>query len=410
MILIKTALGILGFTLATLLPFDLAFASQPGEQPFHLDLEARATEYTALQPPRDFNDVLDPIISVGKRNLDWLQFINSKRSEPLSFSSKETQHGIPMDKPNVYNTELIQASYSDLVKTLPKEMTDVLIGNSPFTENPPVDTARYLELGRQVDMVYQLTVRWNSMKRYLALLVDLKLDDVRGYFFLNADQNLQSEFATWSNLDSARKDQLVNWLTQICANSERDFDRCGQKVLKLSTENELNSFYNHYFPEAENHWNSYFKIQNARRDIISSDSTALNVAFRDPGDASIMNFLKLNIEDEWHWLDWHLILNFTKNAMTHIEFAPGQVPHVDRVGGSTITMDRNSPLSEYNVQWTIRHEYGHTLGFLDCYIEFYDLKLGAIVSYQFDTTNLMCSRQGHLKETHFLAIKEAYQR
>ena len=73
-------------------------------------------------------------------------------------------------------------------------------------------------------------------------------------------------------------------------------------------------------------------------------------------------------------------------------------------------MDANAPLTEYDVKWTIRHEYGHVLGFPDCYLEFWDKELKAIVSYQLDTSDLMCSRRGHLKQRHFDALRDAYFR
>ncbi len=397
--------------LAFALTFSFGFSAFPhGTQPIHLDLEARASEYTSLQPPRDLTSDLDPILTIGLKNLAWLTHINSKRAEPLSFSSKETQHGIPIEKPMIYNTEIIQKSYDDLLATLPKEMTDVLIGNSPQTDTPPIDTTQYLNFGRLIDTIYQTTVRWNSMKKYLVLLADLKLDDVRGYYFLNADTNLNDELKSWSTLDSARRAQLTDWLTQICANTDKDLDSCTQKVSNLSKEADLHAFYDHYFPEAKSHWDSYFTLENIRKDVTYETPSLMTVPFQDPGDKTIAAFLKSNIEDEWHWLDWHLIINFASRALTHIEFAAGQVPHVNGVGGNIITMDENSPLTEYNVQWAIRHEYGHTLGFQDCYIEFYDTGRAAIVSYQFDTMNLMCSRQGHLKETHYLALKQNYMK
>jgi len=52
-------------------------------------------------------------------------------------------------------------------------------------------------------------------------------------------------------------------------------------------------------------------------------------------------------------------------------FEPGVTPHVNGIGGRIITMDANAPLDDYDVSWTIRHEYGHVLGFPDCYVEFY---------------------------------------
>ena len=80
----------------------------------------------------------------------------------------------------------------------------------------------------------------------------------------------------------------------------------------------------------------------------------------------------------------------------------------NRVGGSEITMDANAPLTEWDVMWTIRHEFGHVLGFTDCYAEFYDSDIGAIVNYQMDISDLMCSRKGTIKQRHFDQMKAAY--
>ncbi len=64
-------------------------------------------------------------------------------------------------------------------------------------------------------------------------------------------------------------------------------------------------------------------------------------------------------------------------------------------------------MTEYDVQWTIRHEFGHVLGFPDCYIEFYEQASGEIINYQIDTSNLMCSRMGHIQEKHFAELKRS---
>jgi predicted Zn-dependent protease len=71
-------------------------------------------------------------------------------------------------------------------------------------------------------------------------------------------------------------------------------------------------------------------------------------------------------------------------------------------------MNSNSSLDEYDVRWTIRHEYGHVLGLPDCYIEFYDRTEKVIINYQIDTTNLMCSRKGHLQPIHVAELQKAY--
>ncbi|NBY20839.1 hypothetical protein EBQ74_11505 [bacterium] len=136
----------------------------------------------------------------------------------------------------------------------------------------------------------------------------------------------------------------------------------------------------------------------------------LYTPFEKPDSEEVFSFLKENIEDEWRWSGWALKLNFIKGDWntTHVEFIPGATPHVNGLAGSTITMDANQPLTEYHVRWTIRHEFGHTLGFPDCYVEFYEPNQHEMISYQVDTTNLMCSRRGKLQEKHFLELKRVY--
>ena len=132
--------------------------------------------------------------------------------------------------------------------------------------------------------------------------------------------------------------------------------------------------------------------------------------FQDPGSDDVRNFLKTNIEDEWRFNNWHLELPFTGNSEApHVVFLPGVTPHVNGIGGDEITMNSSQPLTEYDAQWTIRHEYGHVLGFPDCYVEFYERERNVIVNYQFDIDNLMCSRRGHIKATHLAELKRVYQ-
>jgi hypothetical protein len=71
-------------------------------------------------------------------------------------------------------------------------------------------------------------------------------------------------------------------------------------------------------------------------------------------------------------------------------------------------MDANTPLTEWDVQWTIRHEFGHVLGFVDCYLEFYDPSEKAIVTYQLDIDHLMCARSGRMQKSMYDVLKQYY--
>ena len=72
--------------------------------------------------------------------------------------------------------------------------------------------------------------------------------------------------------------------------------------------------------------------------------------------------------------------------------------------------DANTPLEEYEVQWTIRHEFGHILRLPDYYVEFYDTHEDIAINYQLDTTDLMCSRAGDFNERIYTELKRVYFR
>ncbi len=135
----------------------------------------------------------------------------------------------------------------------------------------------------------------------------------------------------------------------------------------------------------------------------------MNVVFNTPSLPKFIPYLKNNIEDEFRWENWGMKMTFGNySSGPRLVFETGVVPHVNGLGGDTITMDSNQPIEEYESQWTIRHEFGHVLGLPDCYHEFYDTDLKAYVNYQLDITDLMCSRAGNIKERIYLELKKAY--
>jgi hypothetical protein len=195
------------------------------------------------------------------------------------------------------------------------------------------------------------------------------------------------------------------------------------KVSRRSCENELKaarkrgalrSYYDTYLPAGQEIYREFFDIpaSAARSDIQweAGATQTFTLPFVDPGIPAIRSFLQDNIEDEWHGATWRLLVRFDQDARnrTHVKFEPGALPHVNDVGGSEITMDANAPLTEYNVRWTIRHEFGHVLGFPDCYLEFYDTDREVMISYQLDLEDLMCSRTGHIKSRHYDELKRVY--
>lgn len=141
------------------------------------------------------------------------------------------------------------------------------------------------------------------------------------------------------------------------------------------------------------------------------ERTVLHAPFLTPDQPSVQSWLKENVEDEWKGTDFQLQIDFKKTTqdIPKIEFKEGVTAHVNGIAGNTITMEAEYPIETKDQKWTIRHEYGHVLGFEDCYLEFYDTNEKAMIYYEIDVDNLMCSRNGHLNSSHIEQLQKMYK-
>lgn len=363
----------------------------------------------------DAND-LKEVLDVGRRNLEWLVTINKTRSvdQQLSLTSKDRALSYPIEKPNVYNKDLVLGRYVDLKKQLPPEMTDVLYGPGALPSQSKLADEKHAEWGFKVDVVYQIAVRWLMMKPYLSDLAHRQKRDIRGYYFLSRETDLETKLGSWTTLPADQKQKYREWLVSVCANT--DPRRVCESEFAKAEVSGVREFWTRYSPASAKIWESFFRIGWFRSDIqwTAANPSEAAMPVLDPEAGTTGPVLKENVEDEWKWPTsqglWQLKLNFVKGgnpaAMTHIEFLAGTTPHV--IPPNKIVMNAEQPPTEYEYRWTLRHEYGHILGFPDCYHEFYDADQKAIVNYQLDTTDLMCSRRGVLKQNHYDEMKRVY--
>jgi hypothetical protein len=379
----------------------------------YLEILAKAPKFKKLLTPED--QQIEKYLAIGKRNLQWVDFVNASRSpeRKLSLSSPATQAGNGPTAPRFYNFKMIKEKWDVLESLLPKPLKAVVLNGAPFTTELGVTDREFMEWLFQVDSAYQIAARYKLMLPFKEEMKGLAAYDVRGYLQLKDEANLNDELENFEYQSDMKQSRLTRSLIMICMNSEKKRLECKQE-LNLALRNKTTvDFKDTYMKSGEALYKYYFTILGTRPDGVwtSADPDNMVIPFANPKNEAVLNYLRTNIEDEWKWNGWQLHINFVDSedpAMTHIVYEEGATPHVDNAPGTIITMDANSPLSEYDVQWTIRHEYGHVLGFPDCYHEFYDEEEEAFVSYQLDITNLMCSRRGKLKETHYNELKRAY--
>ncbi len=410
--------------LAVSVAFNSASLANNANQGPHLDLEATSNEYDLYlnslphggnkAAPADEPSIAKAL-AIGHRLSAWIQFENSKRpaDQQIKLTSSGTRYGIPIETPSVYNPNIIQTKLDTAMAALPADMATTLTGTDNFPDHLPVADEIFITLGRAVDKVYQSAARWKSLKPYMSEYINAKSEDVRGYYFLNKNGWDAKKLSTYSTLDASTQADLKTWLIQICINTVNQLSICQTEFTNALSKGTIAGFYTKYIGASKANWDHFFLIPgDAKRSDItwtSSNPNVMTVPFNTPTVARIQSYLSDNIQDEWKFNGWNLKLNFGSFANGPlIEFQTGVVPHVESVGGNVIVMDQNQSVEEYESQWTIRHEFGHVLGFLDCYVEFYDESLNAFVNYQLDTTDLMCSRAGNMKERLYTELKRAY--
>lgn len=363
----------------------------------------------------DIEEMQTPIqqaLKLGERNLSWLKYMNSFRQEDqyLRLTKPGDLIGYPIETPNKYSDTIIEAQYNEMKINLPPSMAQILLNGSEFSKDLPLPEADYIFWAKKIDRIYQSAARWTMMQPYLSEMANNQMNDVRGFYNLNQDVDVQKNLESFASLTAEKKQSYRESLLNICQNSQGLGPNCARDLKKAESQSKLYPFFQKYFPASQELWNAYFQIQAQRYDVSWPTNNPLltMIPFQTPNDKKIQDFLSVNIEDEWKWNGWQLRLDFTPKGATHIEFQPGATPHVTGLAGNVIVMDKNTPLSEWDVQWTIRHEYGHVLGFADCYVEFYIPSEKVMMNYQLDVNNLMCSRKGRLQQKHFDEFKRIY--
>lgn len=388
----------------------------------HLPLEMSFTEYQRFYSQLKLTKSLskDPIvkeaINGGEKMSDWIKLINANRAEDqvIRLTSRATQRGIPIDKPSKYGPSTILKTLTMLKSEMPKVLSDVIFGNAKITSNTLVSDSDFILWCRKVSKLYQTSVRWTGMQKWLSHYASKKSMDVRGFYFLKKQVDLNRLLSSFITLPSSLQNELKEALLGICINSSTSEKKCVKKLNSSISNDKIISYKDLFWKKAQKNWNSFFQISNPRRDISWDKKSpgVMEIVFKDPRNPIIAEWLKTNVEDEFRFspANWVMEMRYVTGGFgtANLKFKRNVTPHV--TGGNLIVMDANTELEEYGVKWTIRHEFGHILRLPDCYHEFYDKEQNLMINYQLDTTDLMCSRAGSMNERIFKELQQKYMK
>ncbi|OFZ20286.1 MAG: hypothetical protein A2Z20_12775 [Bdellovibrionales bacterium RBG_16_40_8] len=390
----------------------------------HLDLDVTSQELRQLlmkQKPNLFSfgkPVSGPVeyaLQIGERLLSWVDIINANRAkeDKLRLTSPQNRVSYPITAPNHYSRRTIELGLAAVKAQMPLDMRDILFGEAPLPNKNPITDEDFINFGRKVDRIYQSAARWTMLIQFKGIYIEARVDDIRGYYFLQTNGWNQNTLKNWPTIDIDTQAQIKEALIGICINARNSFARCKSKIDSVVDVTGIVNFYKLYIQKSAGVYKSFFEISNARRDIKwnKGSSFLASIPFLTPSSEEVKRYIKENIEDEYSWKSWGLKIDFiNQNPAPYVVFTPGVVPHVEYIGGNKIEMDANASLDEYEVQWTIRHEFGHVLGFPDCYHEFFDEVNYEFINYQIDVNDLMCSRAGNFTQRIYDQLEASYMR
>lgn len=357
---------------------------------------------------------LDFLLSMSKRAVKWLDAVNAHRApeRKLDLSNPNPTGGYPITKIYKTNTAILVESYEKFLKNTSPLVTNVITSGQDFPVDPPVSDADFIIAMRTLDKVYQNTIRWSGSLEWLEYYAERAVDDIRGFYFLRATANADEQLKNFKSLTKEEQEKYSFWLLGICRNAEASKEECLSELNDSIANDKVDEFYEAYKPFGQKKYDELFSVTNPRPEMSwNQDKTQLNAPFLLPNDSAVQKWLKTNVEEEWKNTEFKLVIDYKVNTpdIPRIEFKEGVTAHVNGIGGDLITMEAEYPIESLDQRWTIRHEYGHVLGFSDCYLEFYDTNEKAMIYYETEVDNLMCSRSGHIKPTHFEQLQKSYK-
>lgn len=378
---VKTCLMIILFLCSSMQVFAASFALKIDTADFNQMLEEKDDLATPLKESKEF--------------LHWFKELNLTRAQEglhkleVPLSHKPTYS---IDKPAKYNEETILEDYRLAIEATPDNYQSVELSDEEI-----------LNLYSKYRRVYTRAVRWKRRVKYLKNYEHYAYKDIRGFYFLSKMNDLEDKLRQYKSLEASEQKEFEKLLIGLCHNSEAKAN-CIKEFNKRKRRNKLFKYYNKYLPGAQRRYNRYFQITRPRSDM-SFAGNSYFLPFRPYADQEVQSWIERVVPQYWNHQGSQVELEENSEAWAYMRFKKDVTPNVR--SGNRLTM--NSDTFDYSLRdaKTFAHEIGHVLGFPDCYVEFYDPEVKAMIFYSIDPYNIMCnSSLGSVKEIHFHELQK----
>lgn len=299
-----------------------------------------------------------------------------------------------LDQPLIFSPAIIAQKLESLKAEMKPELKKAIFENGLASINliTEVDIKKY---GSKISGLYDLAIRYDHLIKNKTYYIDRSNKDVRGFYYFQTKKTTAQSLVDFRFFDDSTKRDITSALMGICKNNKIKAYTCQREINTAVRRDNVHAVYSKYINGAIHNWNSFFLIPNTavRTDVIYRNGI-LEVPFKSAESKEIQDFLT-TIETTWTKFGVGVSLNFQQaDNIPNFSFKTNAVAHVNKLGGNNIVMNAGSDMNSAGAKFTISHEFGHVLGFPDCYIEFYDEEQDAFINYQLSKTDLMCSSQG----------------
>lgn len=359
-------------------------------------------------------ETLKPVLTTGERFEAWLKDVNAKRpGAPLSVDENPV---FPPTAPRRISPERVVAEFTELLASLPEWMRDGLYSEA-LVEVTPEREAAFVEFGIRIARLNGNALRWLTIMQLDAIRDPTRSKrDVRGFLALATKGKALDEALTkFFHLPAPEQDELARALVGLCINTTGNAQDCAQRLKAAKDQGDVLSFKRQYWDVAYKTWQDFFTpTENVPHPPYKRDPRTGQVVVyvQSTGDPEFERFASEILAKAWSRADFPFRVEFAKRSdAPTVVFDKTKMPMVIRQLGVGIKLVWNPtlPRAAASNQQRLAHEFGHVIGFKDCYFEYYDAAANELVSYQLDTRNLMCSLPGRASDYQVAWLKSFYQ-
>lgn len=369
-------------------------------------------------------DSLEDIIRVGARALDWVDLLQKdtpieKREQIWRRVDRIGREPTP-ETPFVYNPGNIVEEYNKAIEGAPASVVEVIKGKGELPGAVPAGLTikDVVSAVRGVHTVYSRASRWLVLYQW-RFAMGKGRSDFRGWVKIKKSRDaLISMTGRWDSLTRSDRERFVNDLAEACplaiGASVKSCKRSYGKLVDRPDDGvEALGWLSELLDRGQRVYDSKFGVARAHEGVRTHVEGGFHqIEMPTVGiDAETFAWIQQRVDEAWFFKGFIGVKLFQTSGgrgAVRVDWEKGALPHVNGIAGDVITMDSNTPKWLEHTQTVMRHEFGHVLGFPDCYVEFWDDDVNSFVFYSLDPVDAMCALSGEYFERHREALIRGY--